>query len=76
MRGNAKGSSRKACTLTTTLVIISPFLLPPKRGKKKRRMNSKISDQKSCLSARSAKVRKKDRKSQRNFKKGKEKIDS
>ena len=34
--------------------FFSPFLFPPrKRGKKKRRMNSKNRDQKSCLSARS-----------------------
>ena len=47
-------SSRKAWLLTTTLVILSPFLFPLKwRGKKIRRMNSKNGDQKSCLSARS-----------------------
>ena len=49
------GSSRKAWLLTTTLVIRFPFSLPlKKRGKKKRRMNSKNCDQKSCLSARSS----------------------
>ena len=46
--------NQKAWLLTTTLVIFSPFLFPPKkRGKKKRRMNSKNSDQKSLHSARS-----------------------
>ena len=49
-------SSRKAWLLITTLVILwfSPFLFPPwKRGKKKRRMNSKNRDQNLCSSARS-----------------------
>ena len=49
---NIRRSSIKAWLLTKTLVILFPFSFPPKkRGKKKRRMNSKNRDQKSCLSA-------------------------
>ena len=37
-------------------LFFSHFLFPPKKGKKKRRMNSKNSDFKSCLSARSLSI--------------------
>ena len=41
-------------TINQALVILSPFLFPPKKsGKKKRRMKSKNHDFKSCLSTRS-----------------------
>ena len=41
--------------LKPTLVILNPFLFPPKkRGKKNGRMKSKNRDFKSCLSARSS----------------------
>ena len=40
-------SSRKACLLSTTLVILFPFSLPPwKRGKNERRMNKQKSSSK------------------------------
>ena len=49
--------SRKAWLKITTLVILIPLSLPPKkRGKKKRRMITKNRDFKSCLSGSSLKT--------------------